>query len=232
MDMSLSDLPPADSLDANEAFPFDSHTGSAPAASAVVDGANGASEQPAKRSKAGLFVFIAVAVGAVAIFGVALAPSRASVAVSVDAATLIADPTGMTAPVFSADRLNGPGKTGLGAYGGKVVVVNFWASWCDPCKQEAAVLGAAEKKWRSRGVVFLGVNSRDTTAPARAFEQRYGVAYESVVDPNAEIGQHYYVTGFPETYFISKSGKVVAKFVSSIDAATLDADIQAAINAA
>jgi thiol-disulfide isomerase/thioredoxin len=236
-DMSFNELPPAESLDA----PAVNGGGTVSAATLpsvdALDVSGTEADTSSSKSKTGLFVFIAIAVTAVAIFGFAFAPSRASVAVSVSKNTLIADPTGMSAPTFSGNLLDGSGKGGLGgsnAIGGGTAaayVVNFWASWCGPCKAEGAVLAASEKKWRDQGVVFIGVNSRDTTEPARAFEKTYGIEYPSVVDPNAEIGQHYYVTGFPETYFISKSGKVVSKFVSTIDAATLDTDIQAAINA-
>jgi cytochrome c biogenesis protein CcmG/thiol:disulfide interchange protein DsbE len=235
--MSFNELPPAESLDA----PAVNGVGAVSAATLpsveALDASATEADTSSSKSKTGLFVFIAIAVTAIAIFGFAFAPSRASVAVSVDKANLIADPTGMSAPNFSGNLLDGSGKGGLGGSSGlgggaaKAYVVNFWASWCGPCKAEGSVLAAAEKKWRDQGVVFIGVNSRDTTEPARAFEKSYGITYASVVDPNAEIGKHYYVTGFPETYFVSKSGKVVTKFVSSIDAGTLDSDIQAALNA-
>jgi cytochrome c biogenesis protein CcmG/thiol:disulfide interchange protein DsbE len=235
--MSFNDLPPAESLDAPVATATSAAGPAAPPSVDALDASGTVSDTTSSKSKTGLFVFIAIAVTAIAIFGFAFAPSRASVAVSVDKANLIADPTGMSAPNFSGNLLDGSGKGGLGggnAIGGgvaKAYVVNFWASWCGPCKAEGSVLAAAEKKWRDRGVVFIGVNSRDTTEPARAFEKSYGITYPSVIDPNAEIGKHYYVTGFPETYFVSKSGKVVTKFVSSIDAGTLDADIQATLDA-
>jgi cytochrome c biogenesis protein CcmG/thiol:disulfide interchange protein DsbE len=234
-DMSFFDLPPAESLDAPPVSSVGVVSGAAPSPVGPVDASGTVADSTSSKSKTGLFVFIAIAVTAIAIFGFAFAPSRASIAVSVSKSTLIADPTGQVAPTFNGNLLDGSGKGGLGGVNGigagKVTVVNFWASWCGPCKLEAPVIAAGEKRWRDQGVVFVGVNSRDTTEPARAFEKKYGIAYPSVVDPNAEIGKHYYVTGFPETYFLSKSGKVVAKFVSSIDAGTLDADIQAALNA-
>lgn len=162
---------------------------------------------------------------------VGLLPSRAGAAVKIDSVKLPAAPQGQVAPTFSGNRLNGDGRLDVASLRGKVVIVNFWASWCTTCRDEAAVLGAAEKQWRDKGVVFVGVDSRDTTGPAKAFEQQYGIEYDSVVDPNAEIGQHFYVTGFPETYFISKSGKVVVKYVSAITADTLNQDIAAAVAA-
>lgn len=186
---------------------------------------------PRRSGRFRLIAFGLISAGAVAVMGVGLLPSRAGAAVKVNDVKLPAAPQGLVAPSFSGDRLNGSGRLDIASLRGKVVVVNFWASWCGTCKVEAAVLGAAEKQWRDRGVVFVGVDSRDTTAPARAFEQQYGIEYDSVVDPTAEIGQHFYVTGFPETYVIGRTGTVVSKYVSAIDAPTLNQEIAAAVAA-
>ena len=178
-----------------------------------------------------LLAFGVIVMAAITIFGVGLMPSRSSAAVKVAHTKLKADPVGQMAPEFTANKLDGSGSLSLAGLRGKVVVVNFWASWCTTCREEAAVLGAVEKQWRDKGVVFVGIDSRDTTAPAQAFEAQYGMAYQSVVDPNAEIGQHFYVTGFPETYFLDKTGKVVEKYVSAIDATTLNQYVAAAVAA-
>ncbi len=188
-------------------------------------------EAAPRGGKGRLLAFGVIAMAAITVFGVGLMPSKSSAAVKVANVKLSADPVGQQAPDFSANRLDGTGSLSLSGLRGKVVVVNFWASWCTTCKAEAAILGAVEKQWRAKGVVFVGVDSRDTTAPAEAFEAAYGMDYVSVVDPNADIGQHFYVTGFPETYFIDKTGKVVKKFVSAIDAATLNQYVAAAVAA-
>ncbi len=199
-------------------------------ATALVD-VEPATQGVPRGGKGRLLAFGVIAMAAITVFGVGLMPSKSSAAVKVANVKLSADPVGQQAPDFSANRLDGTGSLSLSGLRGKVVVVNFWASWCTTCKAEAAILGAVEKQWRAKGVVFVGVDSRDTTAPAEAFEAAYGMDYVSVVDPNADIGQHFYVTGFPETYFIDKTGKVVKKFVSAIDAATLNQYVAAAVAA-
>ena len=76
---------------------------------------------------------------------------------------------GSMAPAFTLRRLEGPGKVSLTSYRGKPVVLNFWASWCEPCKSEAAVLQRDWTSYRSRGVVFLGVDYHDLNSEARRF---------------------------------------------------------------
>jgi cytochrome c biogenesis protein CcmG, thiol:disulfide interchange protein DsbE len=133
------------------------------------------------------------------------------------------DPFGRAAPAFDLPVLGDGGKSlALSDLRGKPIVLNFWASWCGPCKAEAPVLAAAEGKWRSKGVVFLGVDAGDTEEDALAFEKRYGIGYDSVVDPQESLAAKYGVFGYPETFFIDGDGVIRAKQVGGLDAQTLD----------
>lgn len=148
------------------------------------------------------------------------------------------DPFGRAAPDFERPLLGGadveswalpPGGGGdgeadtlaLSDLEGRPVVLNFWASWCGPCKEEAPILAAAEPGWRERGVIFLGVDSQDAAEDAQAFEDAYGIAYRSVVDQDGSLANEYGVFGFPETFFIDADGVIRAKHVGPIDAQTL-----------
>ena len=135
---------------------------------------------------------------------------------------LSANPSG-PAPNFTRPLLEGDGSITLSDLRGHPVLLNFWASWCDPCKDEAPVLADGWRKWRDTGVIFLGVDTRDSRSAAIAFERRYGVEYQSVVDENEEVNYAYGVTGFPESFFIDRTGQVVAKYVGPMDGPTLDA---------
>jgi cytochrome c biogenesis protein CcmG/thiol:disulfide interchange protein DsbE len=135
------------------------------------------------------------------------------------------DPFGRKAPDFSLSKLNGSGTIAISDLRGSPVVLNFWASWCGPCKQEAPLLAATEQQWRSRGVVFLGVDSEDNRDDAKVFEGEYGTGYESAFDPAGTLKAQYGVLGYPETFFIDRKGVIRAKFVGPIDAESLNAYI-------
>ncbi|GBC87754.1 Thiol-disulfide oxidoreductase ResA [bacterium HR12] len=131
------------------------------------------------------------------------------------------------APDFTLPLLQGQGSVTLSDLRGRPVLLNFWASWCVACKEEAPVLAAGWRRWRDEGVVFLGVNTQDSRSAAIAFEERYGIEYQSVVDENGSVTSAYGVTGFPETFFIDARGTIVAKYVGPLDGPTLDAYVRA-----
>jgi cytochrome c biogenesis protein CcmG, thiol:disulfide interchange protein DsbE len=172
-----------------------------------------------------------VVLAVVALFGFALAPRYQTAAASVGGQQLTADPVGEMAPEFSGALVDGDGTLALSSLRGKTVVVNFWASWCTTCKAEADTIAKVEKKWRDKGVVFLGVDSHDTNAGAHTYIQQYGIGFQSVQDPDQTIVAQYDVTGLPETFFLDTEGRVVAKHVSVVDEKTLDSLITQAVAA-
>ena len=121
------------------------------------------------------------------------------------------------------------GRLALDELHGLPVVLNFWASWCAPCRQEAPILEAGWRKWSERGVLFLGLNMQDTTEDARAFLTEFEVGYPSIRDPGKEVSLDYGLTGIPETYFIDAKGRVVAHAIGALDRETLDQDTRAAL---
>lgn len=130
------------------------------------------------------------------------------------------------APGFSLPRLTGDGKISLDSYRGKVVVLNFWASWCLPCKTEAPLLESAWRKYRDRGVVVLGVNSQDLSSDARRFARQVGWTYPLVRDGPGDVLGPYAVTAFPETFFIDRKGRVVARIAGQVTEDTLTSNIE------
>jgi cytochrome c biogenesis protein CcmG, thiol:disulfide interchange protein DsbE len=124
-----------------------------------------------------------------------------------------------SAPAFSLERLDRTGELELASLRGKAVVLNFWASWCGPCRDELPILEDAWQRWRDRDVVFVGVNIRDFRGDARAFIRRYEVTYPNVYDGKGSTVGRYGATGVPETFFVDTRGRVVYRIAGPVDEA-------------
>jgi len=120
---------------------------------------------------------------------------------------------GEPAPAFSLKRVDSPGTLDLASLRGRPVVLNFWASWCVPCKGEAPMLESAWRQYRKQGLVFLGVDYHDVTGDARTFLAHHGVTYPTVQDGSGKIADSYGVSAVPETYFINRKGRLVGEHI-------------------
>lgn len=140
---------------------------------------------------------------------------------------------GKPAPDFTTTLYSGtPGQTfHLAAMKGKPVVINFFASWCVPCVEEAPILRAGWEQFAQRdGVVFIGIVYQDSRQSALAFAQQYGTPYAIGADSNGYTAVSYGVTGVPETVFINRQGIVVSKYGGPLDSGSLARSILAILS--
>jgi thiol-disulfide isomerase/thioredoxin len=123
------------------------------------------------------------------------------------------------APAFTGSTLTGS-KLSLSAYRGQVVVLNFWGSWCVPCREEASTLAAVAAKYRPSGVSFLGVDVRDTTASAQAFVNKFHVGYPSVGDSSSVITADFSdvvpIAATPTTLVIDRAGHIAGAVFGAV----------------
>jgi cytochrome c biogenesis protein CcmG/thiol:disulfide interchange protein DsbE len=124
---------------------------------------------------------------------------------------------GRPAPPFTLPLMDG-GEMKLEDLRGKVVFLNFWASWCPPCRAEARLLEASWKRHRGEDVAFLGINMQDREEAARAFLREFGITYTNGIDAGNRVAIGYGVWGIPETFFIDRNGRITYKHIGALDA--------------
>ena len=136
------------------------------------------------------------------------------------------------APNFSLDRLVGNGSLSLASLRGKAVVVNFWASDCQPCKQEMPRLVSFAHTWSGRGVVVVGIDVLEyRKGPARAFSRRYHATYPMVFDPTGSTVGPWGVAATPQTFFVDRRGRIVDHVLGPVTDTTLATGVRRALRA-
>jgi cytochrome c biogenesis protein CcmG/thiol:disulfide interchange protein DsbE len=120
------------------------------------------------------------------------------------------------APGFDLPLLAADGQLDLADLRGRPAVVNFWASWCPPCREEAPALNRLARQWQARGVRFVGIDFNDASDSARSFARRHDVRYTLLRDTDSRVTDRYGVTGPPETFVLDRRGRAVAHFAGPI----------------
>jgi cytochrome c biogenesis protein CcmG, thiol:disulfide interchange protein DsbE len=136
------------------------------------------------------------------------------------------------APDFTLERLDREGDLALSSLRGQGVVLNFWASWCIPCKEEAPFLEQVWRKDRKRGLVVIGLDAKDFRKDARRFMRRYDLTFPIVYDGPGETVADYGVTGFPETFVLDREGRVIEAFIGAVNAHEDRVRLRAAVDRA
>ena len=148
------------------------------------------------------------------------------------AATPSSDPiVGHPAPDFSLAALGpatGKSTLSLSDFKGRAIVLNFWASWCVPCKEELPLLENTWKQMQAQGkdVIFIGINYQEASSTAASFLQQNGVTYPAALDASGSVASTYGITSLPDTFFINRNGTVVSKELREITAQVLSNNLK------
>jgi cytochrome c biogenesis protein CcmG, thiol:disulfide interchange protein DsbE len=187
-----------------------------------VHGADEAAEPSQPRRHRGRT--IAIVLAPVVLFALLL-----STGLGKDPRALPSELIGKPAPEFSLPRLDADGTIASKDLAGQVVVLNFWASWCVPCRDEHPALEAAWGRYRERGVVVLGVSFEDTPEGAMNFRDEMGGDWPLARDPGSKTAIAYGVFGVPETFVIAPDGTISAKTTGAVTYGWLTDEIEHAL---
>jgi len=144
----------------------------------------------------------------------------------------VSDPlVGHPAPDFSLVMLhsdNGKSALSLSNFKGKPVILNFWATWCQPCKEELPLLENAWKQMQAqkKDIVFLGIDFQESNSDATSFLQLHGITYLAALDANGSVANKYGVTSLPQTIFINRNGTVTSREPQELTAQELSKNLQ------
>ena len=132
------------------------------------------------------------------------------------------------APDRTLPLLGSDGTSSLASYRGQVVFLNFWASWCPPCREEAPLLSRFQQRLGNRGTV-LGVTYKDDPASSLKFMQKYDLVYPSMRDSKLQLAPEYGTRALPETFVIDRKGRIVALSRGAVSQQFLDAALRKAL---
>ena len=140
----------------------------------------------------------------------------------------IAPREGSLAPDFLLESLDGS-EVRLSDYRGQPVVLNFWATWCAPCRKEIPQFVDAYERFRDDGLVIIGVNLQEGKSIARGYAEDYGMEFPVAIDVDGEVGDAYRLLGLPVTYFIARDGVVRSVFTGPFEERERDTEVRGAI---
>ncbi len=112
------------------------------------------------------------------------------------------------APDFSLTKLDGSASVSLSDFKGKPVIINFWASWCAPCKEEIPFLQKTWTEYKDKGIIFIGIDVLDDTAAANKFVETFNIDYINLSDNKAKVTNQFGVIALPATFFIDSNGNI------------------------
>ena len=129
------------------------------------------------------------------------------------------------APALELPRLSGTGAESLEDYRGQVVVLNFWASWCKPCREESPLLDRWHERMKRSGGTVLGIDTLDLTTDARDFISEYELSYPMLRDGEGKSRESFGIIGFPETFVIDRRGRIAAVRRGPVDDAFMRSQV-------